>query len=110
LLLGEPAAGALQAVDVAAVVLIGLLVVPPLAISVLLVVGPLLVMTLVLGLFAAVLSRPYLLLQHFRGHYRDHWLERTNWRERRPPTCLTRTHAVRVSPSRGVDTAPGEAH
>jgi hypothetical protein len=67
-LVGAAGAGALRAVDVAAVVLVGLLVVPPLAIVVLLVVGPLLLMALVLGLLAAVLSIPYLLVQHFRGY------------------------------------------
>jgi hypothetical protein len=67
-LVGAAGAGALRAVDVAAVVLVGLLVVPPLAILVLLVVGPVLVMALVLGLLAAVVSIPYVLVQHLRGH------------------------------------------
>jgi hypothetical protein len=67
LLAGEVAAGALRGVEVAAVVLLGLLVCPPLAILVVLVVVPL----LVLGLLVAVLSTPYLLVHHFRGHH-DH--------------------------------------
>jgi hypothetical protein len=71
LLAGEVAAGALRGVEVAAVVLIGLLVCPPLAILVVLVVVPLLVAALVLGLLVAVLSTPYLLVHHFRGHH-DH--------------------------------------
>lgn len=69
---GVAVAGALRAVDVAAVVLIGLLVCPPLAILLFLVVAPLLAMALVLGLLAAVLSVPYLLVQHFRGHRGGH--------------------------------------
>jgi hypothetical protein len=72
LLAGEAAAGALRAVEVAAVVLLGLLVCPPLAILVFLVVAPVLVAALVLGLVAAVLSTPYLLVHHFRGHDRVH--------------------------------------
>jgi hypothetical protein len=71
-LAGVAAAGALNAVEVAAVVLLGLLVCPPLAILVVLVVVPILVTALVLGLLAAVLSTPYLLVHHFRGHDRGH--------------------------------------
>jgi hypothetical protein len=71
-LAGLAAAGALRAVDVAAVVLIGLLVCPPLAILVVVVVVPLLVMALVLGLLAAVLTTPYLLVRHFRSHHGGH--------------------------------------
>jgi hypothetical protein len=71
--LAELAAGdALRAVDVAAVVLIGLLVVPPLAILTVVVVVPLVAMALVLGLIAAVFSAPYLLVQHFRAPDRRH--------------------------------------
>jgi hypothetical protein len=66
------AGGALRAVEVAAVVLLGLLVCPPLLILVVVVVVPLLVIALVLGLIAAVLSAPYLLVHHFRGHDRRH--------------------------------------
>ena len=71
LLAGAAAAGALRGVEVAAVVLLGLLVCPPLAILVVVVVGPLLVLALVIGLLAAVVSTPYLLVHHFRGHH-DH--------------------------------------
>jgi hypothetical protein len=71
-LAGVAAAGALRAVEVAAVVLLGLLVCPPLAILVVLVVIPILVTALVLGLLAVVLSTPYLLVHHFRGHDRHH--------------------------------------
>ena len=63
---------ALRVPEVGAVMLIGLLVCPPLAILVVVVVVPLLVTGLVLGLLAAVLSTPYLLVHHFRGHHGDH--------------------------------------
>jgi hypothetical protein len=53
-------------------VLLGLLVCPPLAILVVLVVVPLLVTALVLGLLAAVLSTPYLLVHHIRGPHGRH--------------------------------------
>jgi hypothetical protein len=68
-LAGVAAAGALRAVEVAAVVLVGLLVCPPLAILVVLVVVPLLVTALALGLLAAVLFTPYVIVQHLRGHH-----------------------------------------
>jgi hypothetical protein len=71
-LAGLAAGEALRAGEVAAVVLLGLLVCPPLAILVVLVVVPLLVTALVLGLVAAVLSTPYLLVHHFRGHHGGH--------------------------------------
>jgi len=71
--LGAVAAGdALRGVELAAVVLLGLLVCPPLAILVVLVVVRLLVSALVLGLIAAVLSAPYLLVHHLRAHDRRH--------------------------------------
>lgn len=63
---------ALRAGEVALVVFVGLLVCPPLAILVFLVVVPLLVTALVLGLVVAVLSTPYLLVHHFRGHHGGH--------------------------------------
>ena len=71
-LAGLAAGEALRAVEVAAVVLLGLLVCPPLAILVVVVVVPLLVTGLVLGLLAAVLSTPYLLVHHFRAPHRGH--------------------------------------
>src|SRR5688500_20367861 len=67
LLAGEVVAGGLRAVEVAAVVLIGLLVCPPLAILAFLVVAPLRVAALVLRLITAVLATPYLLVHHYRG-------------------------------------------
>jgi hypothetical protein len=63
---------ALRAGEVALVVFVGLLVCPPLAILVFLVVVPLLVTALVLGLVVAVLSTPYLLVHHFRGPHGGH--------------------------------------
>ena len=74
LLAGEAAAGALRGIEVAAVVVLGFLVCPPLAILAVVVVVPLLVAALVGGLLAAVLSAPYLLVHHFRGHH-DHLSE-----------------------------------
>jgi hypothetical protein len=71
-LAGLAAGEALRGIEVAGVVLLGLLVCPPLAILVFLLVVPLLVAALVLGLLAAVLSAPYLLVHHFRGHHRGH--------------------------------------
>ena len=68
-LAGAAAAGALRAVEVAAIVLIGLVVCPPLAILVVLVAVPLLVTALALGLLAAVLFVPYLIVQHVRGNH-----------------------------------------
>ena len=66
-LAGLAAGESLSAVEVAAVVLLGLLICPPLAILVGVVAVPILVTALVLGLLAAVLSAPYLLVHHFRG-------------------------------------------
>jgi hypothetical protein len=66
------ATGALRAVKATAVVLIGLLVCPPLAVIVFTIVAPFLVVALVLGLLALVLSTPYLLFHHFHGHHGDH--------------------------------------
>ena len=64
--------GGLRAIEVAAVVLVGLLVCPPLAILVVVVVVPMLVTAVVLGLIGAVLATPYVLVQHFRGHPAGH--------------------------------------
>jgi hypothetical protein len=72
LVAGEVAAGALRGVEIAAVVLLGLLVCPPLAILAVLVVVPLALMALVGGLLIAVVSTPYLLVHHFRGHDGGH--------------------------------------
>ena len=71
LIAGSVAAGALRGVEVAALVLLGLLVCPPLAILAVIVVVPLAVIALVLGLLFAIISTPYLLVHHFRGHH-DH--------------------------------------
>jgi len=66
---GVAVAGSLRAVEVGAIVLIGLLVCPPLAILTVLVVVPILVIGTVVGLLAAVLATPYLLVQHLRGNH-----------------------------------------
>jgi hypothetical protein len=66
------AADGLRAIEVAAVVLIGLLVCPPLAVLAFVIVVPFLVVALILGLLVAVLSTPYLLFHHFRGRDGDH--------------------------------------
>jgi hypothetical protein len=71
-LAGLAAAETLRAVEVATVVLLGLLVCPPLMILAVVVVLPLLAVALVVGLIAAVLSAPYLLVHHLRGHDRRH--------------------------------------
>lgn len=72
LVAGYAAAGTLRAVEVAAFVLIGLLVCPPLAILAAVVVLPLLVMALAIALVGAVLSVPYLLVHHFRNPHGGH--------------------------------------
>jgi hypothetical protein len=71
-LAGVAAGESLRAVEVAAVVLLGLLVCPPLAILAVVVVVPVLAIGLVLGLVVAVISAPYLLVHHFRGEHRSH--------------------------------------
>jgi hypothetical protein len=67
-LAGVVGAESLRAVEVAAVVLLGLLVCPPLAILAVVVVVPL----LLIGLVVAVLSAPYLLVHHLRGGHGSH--------------------------------------
>jgi hypothetical protein len=62
----------LRAVEVGAFLLVGLLVVPPLAILVVVVVVPLVALTLLVSLIAAVLAVPYLIVRHFRGHRAGH--------------------------------------
>lgn len=66
------ATGALRAAKLTAVVLIGLLVCPPLAVLVFTIVAPFLVVALILGLLAGILSMPYLLFHHFHGHHGGH--------------------------------------
>jgi hypothetical protein len=66
------AGGGLRAIEVAAVVLIGLLVCPPLAVLAFVTVVPFLVVALILGVLAAVLSTPVLLFHHLRGRDGGH--------------------------------------
>jgi hypothetical protein len=61
-----------DAVRVGAVVAIGLLVCPPLAVLVFLFVVPFLIVALAIGLLLAVLSTPYLLFHHFRNREAGH--------------------------------------
>jgi hypothetical protein len=72
LLTGEAAAGALRAVEVAAIVLIGLLICPPLAILAVVVIVPLLVIALAAGLLVAIVTVPYLLFRHLRDPHGGH--------------------------------------
>jgi hypothetical protein len=69
---GFAAAGVLRAIELGAVVLIGLLVCPPLFILVVVVVVPLVAIALLLVLAAAVVSAPYVLVRHLRGHRGGH--------------------------------------
>ena len=71
-LAGAAVVGGLRAVEVAAVVLLGLLVCPPLAILAFLVFAPLFVAALAFGLLVFILSTPYLLVHHFRADHGDH--------------------------------------
>jgi hypothetical protein len=71
-LTGLAAAGALRGLEVAAVVVVGLLVCPPLAILVVVVVVPLLTIALIAALVAAVLTIPYLIVRHFRSPHAGH--------------------------------------
>jgi hypothetical protein len=70
--IGLAAALALRAVEVCAVVLLGLLVCPPLLILTFLVIAPLVVAAVIVSLVAAVLATPYLLVRHLRGHQMRH--------------------------------------
>jgi uncharacterized membrane protein len=92
---GVAVAGSLRAVEVGAVVLIGLLVCPPLAILAVLVVVPMLVVGLVVGLLAAVLAAPYLLVQHLRGNHGH---------------LTVLKHRLRVAGRSIVDLAPHRIH
>jgi hypothetical protein len=62
----------LRAVEVGALVLIGLLVSPPLFILVVVVVVPLVALAVLVSLIAAVLAVPYLIVGHIRGHRAGH--------------------------------------
>ena len=62
----------LRAVEVGALVLIGLLVCPPLFILVVVVVVPLVAVTVLVSLVAAVLATPYLIVRHVQGHRVGH--------------------------------------
>jgi hypothetical protein len=72
LVTGYAAVAALRAVDIGAIVLLGLVICPPLAILTVVVVVPLLAIALVVALLAAVLTVPYVLVQRVRGHHGGH--------------------------------------
>jgi hypothetical protein len=72
LVTGYAAAGAVRGVEVAAILLLGLLICPPLAILAVVVIVPLLAIAVVVALLAAVLTVPYLLVQHARSHHGGH--------------------------------------
>jgi hypothetical protein len=72
LVAGYAAAGAVRGIEIAAIVLLGLLICPPLAILVVVVVAPLLAIGLVLALLAAVLTLPYVLYHHIRHPHGGH--------------------------------------
>jgi len=69
---GVVASDAARGLQLGAMVAIGLLVCPPLAVLVFLIVVPFLVVALAVGLLLAILSTPYLLFHHFRAKDRDH--------------------------------------
>jgi hypothetical protein len=69
---GYAAAGAVRGVEIAAIVLLGLLICPPLAILAVVVVVPLLAIGLVFALLAAIVTVPYVIVQRVRGHHGGH--------------------------------------
>ena len=71
-LVGVAAAEALTGIEIVAVILLGLLICPPLAILAFVVVVPTLGALLIVGLVAAVLSSPFLLVHHLRARDRAH--------------------------------------
>jgi len=60
----------LRGAEIGLVVLIGLLLVPPLAILAVVVVVPFLAIAIVVGLPVATVATPYLLVRHVREHHR----------------------------------------
>jgi hypothetical protein len=96
LVAGYAAAGGLRAVDVAAIVIVGLLVCPPLAILVVVVVVPLAAIALVLALLAAVVTLPYLIVQHLRNPHGGH--------------ASVLAHRLRVAGRALLDLAPHRIH
>ena len=108
-------AAVLRAVRVAAIILIGLLVCPPLAVFVFLIVAPALVIALGIGLLAAVVSTPYLLVQHLRGHRGGHVSLvafacvmpcEPSSSSRRPGSSLTPASSTRCGDRSGVSSDP----
>lgn len=96
LVAGIAAARTLRAVEVGAIVLLGPLVCPPLAILVVVVVVPLAAIALVVALLAAVVTVPYLAVQHIRNPRRGH--------------ASLLTHRLRVARRALFDLAPHRIH
>lgn len=106
-LAGLAAAEGLRALEVAAIVLIGLLVCPPLAILVVVVVVPLFVAAIVLGLLAAVLTTPYLLFHHFRNPEGGH-ISLLGRRLRRAGRAIIDLAPHRIVADAGAQTSAGD--
>jgi|tagenome__1003787_1003787.scaffolds.fasta_scaffold20967219_4 hypothetical protein len=62
----------LRGIEVAVALFAGLLISPPFAILAVVVVVPLLAIALVVGLGAAIVAVPYLVVRHVRVHHRTH--------------------------------------
>jgi hypothetical protein len=92
LVTGYAAAGAIRGVELAAIVILGLLVCPPLAILTVVVVVPLLAIALAVALLAAVVTVPYVIVQRLRGHHGGHG--------------ALLTHRLRVAGRAVLDLAP----
>jgi cobalamin synthase len=69
---GVAVAASLRGIEIAAAVLLALLVCPPLLILVVVVVVPLVAIAVLVSLVAAVFATPYFLVRHLRGHRGDH--------------------------------------
>jgi len=72
LVAGYAAAGTIRAVEIGAIVLLGLLICPPLAILAVVVLVPLAAIALVFALLAAVVTVPYLIVHHVRHPHGGH--------------------------------------
>jgi len=71
----EAAEGAgllLRGAEIGLVVVMGLLLVPPLAILAVVVVVPFLALAIVVGVPVAIVATPYVLVRHVREHHRTH--------------------------------------
>jgi hypothetical protein len=96
LVTGYAAAGTVRGVEIAAIVLLGLLICPPLAILAVVVVVPLLAIGLVFALLAAIVTLPYVIVQRVRGHHGGHG--------------AVLAHRLRVAGHAVLDLAPHRIH